>query len=319
MANVTKQSESTPVAIPFVKDFQFEYGIPDDITPGVRRVIAKNPGPFTYTGSGTYIISDKENQNPAAIIDPGPDNEDHINALMSATNKQGISHILITHTHSDHCGGARLLQEKSGAPILGYGPHPIEDALDDAPALDEGADYKFNPDEILNDGDLVEGEGWALEVIWTPGHISNHLCFALPDKGILFTGDHIMGWATTVIIPPDGSMRDYFKSLDKLLERDENIYLPTHGAPISNGRRFTRAVKAHRKMRDGQILHQLDLGKEKIPEIVTAMYSGIDKRLHLAAGLNVLAHLIGLCNEGQVISNGKAGLNSLYKPGHKNR
>lgn len=307
-----KHTSKSNTEIPFVKDFPFEYGVPDEIRPGVRRIIARNPGPFTYTGSGTYTVSDDRNSNPCAIIDPGPDNIDHINALLKATSSQGISHILITHTHSDHCGGAKLLQEKCGAPIFGYGPHPIDDVLKDAPALDEGADYQFKPDHLLIDGDKIDGDGWTLEALWTPGHISNHLCFALPAQQILFTGDHIMGWATTVIIPPDGSMTDYFASLDKLLDRDDAVYLPTHGAPISKPQQFVRAIRTHRKMRDAQIIHQLEDGKSQIPEIVATIYAGIDKKLHVAAGLNVLAHLIGLCHAGRVICNGEATLSGRY-------
>ena len=296
--------------IEFVRNFSFEYGVPSEIAPGVLRVIAKNPGPFTYTGSGTYIISAPDGRGSSAIIDPGPDISDHINAIVEAAGE--ISHIFVTHTHADHCGAARNLQKKCNAKIYGYGPHPQEISGEDAPALEEGGDMSFKPDIELRDGDVIKGKGWEIESVWTPGHISNHLCFALKGEKILFTGDHIMGWATTVIIPPDGSMKEYFSSLDKVLDRDETLYLPTHGAPITKPHRFTRAVKAHRKMRDGQILHQLGEGLETIPEIVAVMYADIDKRLHGAAALNVFAHLIGLCMDEKVSCNGSPALDSRY-------
>jgi len=307
------QENYTSPEIPFVKDFQFEYGRADDVAPGVSRIICKNPGPFTYTGSGTYLISDRSNGSPCAVIDPGPNDDQHIQNIIGAAGDRGISHILITHTHNDHCGGARLLQEKIGeVPIYGYGPHPISHPVDDAPALDEGADYNFRPDMMIKDREIIKGEGWEIEAVWTPGHISNHLCFGLNQEKILFTGDHIMGWATTVIIPPDGAMNDYFASLDKILTRDDMLYFPTHGAPIKNPQRFARAVRAHRHMRDGQVLYQLSEGVETIAQMVSILYAHVDKRLHMAAGLNVLAHLIGLCEKGKVYCDGSPGLKARY-------
>ncbi len=321
MANPTSSTQ-----VPFVHKFDFSYGICDQLTPYVQRIIANNPGPFTYTGSGTYIITAPLNQvetqgegkqgepvGPCAIIDPGPNDIPHINALHDATKERGVSHILITHTHSDHCGGARALSELCGAPIYGFGPHPVEDKMDDAPALDEGADYGFVPDILITDGEIIKGDGFSIEVVATPGHISNHLCFSLLNEKILFTGDHIMGWATTVILPPDGSMSDYFDSLDKLLKRDEHLYLPTHGAPINNPHRFTRAIKAHRHMRDGQIIARLNKGPHTIKEIVNVLYADIDKRLHTAAALNVYAHLIRLCTINTVrCKDPEPALGSLY-------
>lgn len=281
--------------------------------PGVRRVTAGNSGPFTFTGTGSYIIGCGE----VAIIDPGPDDDDHINALLRAVDGERVSHILITHTHSDHCGGARSFADMVGAPIYGYGPHPVRTKEIDAPALDEGADYNFAPDELLRDGDIVEGSTWRLEAVHTPGHLSNHLCFALIDKNALFTGDHIMGWATTVVAPPDGDMGDYLASLDKLLTRDDNIYFPTHGAPIENPHRFVRAVKTHRLMRDAQIIDRLKAGKTTIKALVREIYADIDKRLHSAAGLNVYAHLLRLETMGKVVSSGENGLRACYKLAEK--
>lgn len=296
------------MGIPFVKDIDFTPGVPDRVLPGVRRVIADNPGPFTYTGSGTYIVGGGD----VAVIDPGPDDDSHIDALMAAIDGERVRCILITHTHLDHCGGAAAFARRCGAPTLAFGPHPVRKRENDAPALDEGADYAFKPDEIISDGAAVEGPGWRIEALHTPGHLSNHLCFSLPHEKALFTGDHMMGWATTVVAPPDGDMDAYLKSLDLLLARDDEIYLPTHGAPIKNPHRFVRAVKTHRLMRDAQILEQLKKGRTDIKDMVTAMYADIDKRLHGAAALNVLAHLIRLVRIGTVYCNGAPGLRSHF-------
>ena len=295
-------------SIPFVKDIHFTPGVPDRIAPLVRRVIADNPGPFTFTGSGTYIVGEGE----VAVIDPGPDRDAHLNALLAALKGERVTHILVTHTHSDHCGLARKFADAAGAPVYGYGAHPVREKKHDAPALDEGADYSYAPDEVIGDGAVIEGPDWRIEAAHTPGHLSNHLCFALPEHKALFTGDHIMGWATTVVAPPDGDMTAYLDSLDKLLARDDEIYFPTHGAPIANPKRFVRAVKTHRLMRDAQIVNQLKKGRTSIKDITTAMYADVDKRLHGAAAMNVLAHLIRLVRNGAVICDGEPGMNKTY-------
>lgn len=297
--------------VPFVKDFEFEYGRADRLSPLISRVICRNPGPFTYTGSGTYIVG--REGGDLAIIDPGPMNEAHLEAIAAAVGKTRVSDILITHTHSDHCGGARRLAEMLGAPIRGAGPHPVPDKSLDAPALDEGADYSFAPDAVLADGEIIEGDGWSIAALATPGHISNHLCFALREESALFTGDHIMGWATTVIAPPDGDMGDYFDSLEKLLAREEELYFPTHGAPIENAKPFVRAVRTHRRIRDGQILDQLKKGRNEIRDITAALYADIDKRLHGAAALNVYAHLIRLVRTGAVACDGDLSPKARYR------
>ena len=295
-------------SIPFVKDIDFSPGVPDEILPGVRRVIANNPGPFTYTGTGVYLLGSRN----VAVIDPGPDDPAHLDALEAAVGGGRVSHILITHTHSDHCGGARAFAERTGARIFGFGPHPVREKEMDAPALDEGADYGFAPDEIIADGAGLETDEWRIEAVHTPGHLSNHLCFALPAHKALFTGDHMMGWATTVVAPPDGDMSAYLGSLDVLLAREDDIYLPTHGAPIENPRRFVRAVKAHRLMRDAQILEQLKKGHTRIRDMVEAMYADVDPRLHKAAALNVLAHLIRLVDAGRAHCDGEPTLSAEY-------
>ncbi len=296
-------------SIPFVKDIDFTHGAPDEVLPGVRRVIANNPGPFTYTGSGAFLIGGKD----IAVIDPGPDDDAHLDALIAAVGDATVSHIFITHTHRDHCGGARRFAERTGARIFGFGPHPVRKKIYDAPALDEGADYAYAPDEVIADGAVVETAEWRIEAVHTPGHLSNHLCFALPAHKALFTGDHMMGWATTVVAPPDGDMGAYLDSLDKLLARDDEIYLPTHGAAIEAPHRFVRAVKTHRLMRDAQILDQLGKGRTRIKDMVAAMYADVDPRLHGAAGLNVYAHLLRLVRIGKADCDGEPGVKSEYR------
>lgn len=302
---------TTPApTIPFVKDFAFAYGEPAQLSPLVRRVIANNPGPFTYTGTGTYIVG---SGGDLAVIDPGPDDDVHLDALAAAIGSGRVSHILITHTHRDHCGGARKFAAKVGAPLVGAAPHPGAPRIVEGPSLEEGADRAYRPDRVLKDGERLAGEEWTIETVSTPGHISNHLCFALVEEKALFTGDHIMSWATTVVAPPDGDMSDYFASLEKLLARDDRLYYPTHGAPIENPRRFVRAVKTHRRIRDGQILEQLRQGRSRIKDIVPAMYADIDKRLHGAAALNVMAHLIRLVKNGIVATDGEPTMQSCYR------
>lgn len=298
--------------IPFIKGFDFAYGEAAALTPLVRRVIARNPGPFTYTGTGTYIIG-REGAHDAAVIDPGPDDAAHIEALLATIGAGRVSHVLVTHTHRDHCAGARVFADAAGAPIYAAGAHPARELKGPLTALDEGADQGFRPDHEIGEADVIEGDGWSIDVVPTPGHLSNHLCFTLREERTLFTGDHIMGWATTVVAPPDGDMGDYFASLDLLLERDDVRYLPTHGAPVDKPHRFVRAVRAHRRMRDGQILEQLKRGRMTIREIVPALYADIDKRLHGAAAMNVFAHLIRLVEAGAAETDGAPTLESVYR------
>jgi glyoxylase-like metal-dependent hydrolase (beta-lactamase superfamily II) len=287
----------------------FKPGVPDRLMPRVRRVIANNPGPFTFTGTGTYIVGEGD----VAVIDPGPEDGAHMEALLAALRGERVTHILITHTHHDHSGMAGAFARRVGAPILGFGPHPAGGSPLAGPALDESGDHRYAPDEIIKDGAVIEGENWRIEAVHTPGHLANHLCFALPEKGALFTGDHMMGWSTTVVAPPEGDMADYMASLDLLLARDDDIYFPTHGAPIEKPRRFVRAVKAHRLMRDAQILEQIKKGRMRIKDMVPEMYADIDPRLHPAAAFNVLAHLIRLARMGAVECDGAPGLGSAYR------
>lgn len=295
--------------IPFVRDFPFAYGEAAALSPLIRRVIASNPGPYTYAGSGTYLIG--REGGSLALIDPGPDDTAHVEALARAVGRGRVTHILVTHTHRDHSGAAAAAAARFCAPTFAFALHPESEGP--PTAVEEGADRSFRPDFLVAEGETFAGEGWTLEAVATPGHLSNHLCFALKEEDALFTGDHIMGWSTTVIAPPDGHMGDYLASLEKLLGRAERRYYPTHGAPIENPQSFVRAVRAHRRMRDGQILDQLGRGPLRIGEMLPAMYQGLDRRLHGAAALNVLAHLIRLIEIGAVESEGPATARSRFR------
>jgi glyoxylase-like metal-dependent hydrolase (beta-lactamase superfamily II) len=257
------------------------------IEPLVRRILAPNPSPYTYTGTQTYVVGRGE----VAVIDPGPDLPEHVDAILAATRGERIVGILCTHTHRDHSPAARDLQAKSGAPIVGCAPLTMED---DGPRADAAFDADYRPDRVLADGDTLAGEGWTLEAVATPGHTSNHLCFGLRESGALFSGDHIMGWSTTVVSPPDGDMADYMRSLDKLVGRTDRIYYPAHGDPVKEPQRFVSAIAAHRRQRERQILDLLAEQPQVVEDMVGRMYRGLDPRLHGAAGRSVLAHLIDL-------------------------
>lgn len=290
--------------IPFVRDIDVAYGRCDQVSPLIRRVIADNPGPFTFTGTGTYIVGRGE----VAVIDPGPDLPAHMDALLAATAGERITHILITHTHSDHSPLAGPLKAATGATVYGCALRPHE-AEDDEVALDAGHDDDFRPDVDLCGGGRIEGPGWTLEAIATPGHTSNHLCFALREENALFSGDHIMGWSTTVIAPPDGDMADYFESLADIRARDFATLWPTHGPPVRDVAHFIDAYTAHRRARERQIVAALGDGPQTIRDLVMRLYADVDPRLHPAASRSVLAHLIDLEARGEVDSD--AGLYSL--------
>jgi len=259
-------------------------------------MIAPNPGPFTYTGSGTYLLcGDQE----TVVIDPGPADDQHAARIADAA-PQPIKRILVTHTHRDHCGGVDELKRLTGAAAFAFGAHPSAQGKA-SPALDEGADFGFVPDHLLGDEDSLALEGLTIEAVHTPGHIGNHLCFALEEEQALFTGDHIMGWATTVVAPPDGDMAQYMESLEKLLSRKDRIYYPTHGAPIEDPLPFVRAVKAHRLGRDRAILETLSNRGLSPLEIVEKVYVGLADNLKFAAALNVQAHLQAHVRAGRVV------------------
>jgi glyoxylase-like metal-dependent hydrolase (beta-lactamase superfamily II) len=270
----------------------------EHVRPGVRRLLAANPSPFTYTGTQTYIVGTGE----VAVIDPGPDLADHVEAMLAATTGERIAAILCTHTHRDHSPASRALAAATGAPIVGCAPLAIDD---DGPRADAAFDFDYLPDRVLTEGERIAGADWALAAVATPGHTSNHLCFALEAEGLLFTGDHVMGWSTTVIAPPDGDMTDYMESLDKLLGREDQAYLPAHGPPIEKPRSHVRALITHRRMREKQILSKLGEGQGRITDLVAMMYRDVDPRLHPAAGRSVLAHLLDLERRGLVRAEGE--------------
>jgi len=267
--------------------------------PLVRRLLAPNPSPFTYTGTQTYIVGDGE----VAVIDPGPDLPDHLEALLAALAGERVKAILVTHNHRDHSPAARRLREATGAPVLGGAPLAIED---DGPRADAAFDPDYRPDRILADGETLSGPGWTLCAVATPGHTSNHLCFALPEAGALFTGDHVMGWSTTVVAPPDGDMAAYMASLERLLARDDRVYYPAHGPAVDDPRDHVARLIEHRRMREGQIMGQLGLGEGRIETMVPIIYPDLDPRLYPAAGLSVLAHLLDLEKRGLAARQGEA-------------
>lgn len=271
------------------------YAQAEQVSPLVRRVLAHNPSPFSYTGTQTYIVG----QGDVAVIDPGPlgDDPGHVEALIRILAQERVVAILCTHTHRDHSPAAAPLAAATGAPIIGCAPLVLED---DGPRADASFDATYAPDRVLADGEHVSGPGWTLTAIATPGHTSNHLCFALEEEAALFTGDHVMGWSTSVVSPPDGDMAAYMRSLGLLMTREDQIYYPAHGAPIETPHRLVRGMMGHRKQREGQILRLLGEGVGHIPDMVAHMYKGVDKRLHPAAGRSVLAHLIDLRDRGLV-------------------
>jgi glyoxylase-like metal-dependent hydrolase (beta-lactamase superfamily II) len=268
-------------------------GVALAVDPLVTRVLAPNPSPFTYTGTQSYLVGTTD----LAVIDPGPDAPAHLDALVAAIAGRPVRAILCTHTHRDHSPAAAPLQALTGAPIMGCAPLTLADA---GPRADAAFDTGYAPNRVLEEGESVAGAGWTLMAIATPGHTSNHLAFALPEAGALFTGDHVMGWSTTVVAPPDGDMAAYMASLDKLMQREDRIYFPAHGEPIENPRRFVRGLIGHRKQREGQILRLLRQDVAAVPAMVARMYVGLDPRLTGAAARSVLAHLLDLETRGQV-------------------
>ena len=296
------------MGIPFVRTFDFKYGEVTQLSPMVQRVIADNPGPFTFTGTGVYIIGDKN----VCVIDPGPTTENHKAALEKALDGCTVTHILVTHHHIDHSPMARPLADQFGCEVYGYGVQPVPPQGGDV-RLEAGDDLCFKPDVEIRNGHIVNGDGWTIEAIHTPGHTSNHLCYALKEENTLFSGDHIMGWSTSVVSPPDGHMGDYLQSLETILNRDFNIIRPTHGPAITEVRTFVQAYLDHRLERERQILDTLASGTDKIGDIVKVLYKDVDKRLHPAAAHSVLAHIIHLRETGRVTADGINGLRQSYR------
>lgn len=299
------------MALEFNRRFEPRTGEAVAVAPGVRRVTAPNAGPFTFHGTNTFLIG----RNSLAVLDPGPADPGHIDALVRAIEGARVSHILVSHTHRDHSPGARLLQARTGGTIIAEGlhrparPRPGDEALQ----LETGADVEFAPDTVISDGDMLEVPGYRLQALATPGHTANHLAFALLGTGILFSGDHVMGWSTTVVAPPDGAMADYMASLDPLLERPEQTYFPAHGGAIGDAHSYVRALRAHRRMREAAILEGLRRGDRTIADLVGRVYQGLDPRLTGAAALSTLAHLEDLVARGLACAEKPATLNGRYR------
>ena len=297
--------------IPFDKTFGLVPDVPETFAPGVRRIVADNPGPFTFKGTLTYIVG----QGKVAIIDPGPDDPKHTAAVLNAVRGETVTHIFVTHTHRDHSPAVPAIKAATGAKVLAEGPHrparPLH--IGEINPLDSSGDMDFRPDQALADGDVVTGGGWELEAVATPGHTANHMAFALRGKDILFSGDHVMGWSTSIVAPPDGAMSDYMASLEKLTRRTEAVYLPGHGGAIRNAPKFVQHYIRHRQGREESILHRLAKGAANIPTIVRAVYIGLDARLVRAAGLSVLAHLEDLVARGVVATDGPPSISGTYR------
>ena len=297
-------------AIPFVRELEFEYGRVDSVSPLIRRVIAQNPSAFTFHGTGTYIIG----RGDVAVVDPGPADEAHVAALLEAVTGETITHVLVTHTHTDHSPACRLLARHCDAPTYAYGPHGAGKA-EQGIVVEEGGDMDFVPDVEVRDGDVIEGNGWSVECVHTPGHTSNHICFSLREEQALFSGDHVMGWSTSIVSPPDGDMGDYLSSLNKLLGREEQCYWPTHGPKIAQPRRLVRAFIEHRRGRDDQILACLADGLTDIRTMVPRMYKDVDQRLYPAAARSVLAHLVELVADGRASCSGAVSVDATFGVG----
>lgn len=295
------------MAIPFVYEESVQYGAATEVSPLVRRVMADNPSNFTYHGTGTYIIGHGE----VAVVDAGPALPRHVDAILEATAGETITHQLITHTHSDHSPAARLLKEATGAQTWAFGPHG-SGPVDGAAVVEEGADHDFKPDHKVCHGDIIEGAGWTAECVFTPGHTSNHMCYALRQEKALFSGDHVMGWSSTVVSPPDGDMAAYMRSLELLLKRDDASFRPTHGTAITDPKNHVRELIEHRRNRETQILACLKDGITTIPKMVEVMYASIDRALHPAARSSVFAHIIHMVETGQVGCEGAPAERSRY-------
>ncbi|WP_270374639.1 MULTISPECIES: MBL fold metallo-hydrolase [Marinicauda] len=295
--------------IPFKREFDFEYGRCDTLSPLIRRVVASNPGPFTFTGTGVYIVG----HGTVAMIDPGPLDAAHEAALDQALEGERVSHVLVTHHHLDHSPLAARMASRHGCKTYGRRPRPTPPAGSET-RMEAGDDDSFAPDVELKDGDVLTGPGWTLEALHTPGHTSNHLCFALKEENTLFSGDHVMAWSTSVVSPPDGHMGDYISQLERIRARGFGRIWPTHGPAIDEPEAFLDAYIEHRRARERQILSQIEAGRTTIREMVSSMYADVDKRLHPAAAHSVLAHIIHLFEQGriEVADGGTPDLGSTY-------
>ncbi|MGO7000502.1 MBL fold metallo-hydrolase [Rhizobium leguminosarum] len=295
-------------------DLAFEpaYGQAVPVVSGVERVTVNNPGPFTFFGTNSYIVG----SSSVAVIDPGPEDEAHYQALMAAFGGRAVTHIFVSHTHRDHSPLARRLQAATGAVTVGQGPHrparPLREG--EINPFSESSDLSFVPDITLDDGETLSGDGWALTAVLTPGHTANHAAFALAGRDILFSGDHVMAWSTSIVAPPDGSMADYMASLERLIAREDRLLLPGHGGPVTEPSTFLRALKAHRLKREQAVLTRIRAGDRGIAEMVKAIYRDTDPKLHGAAALSVLAHIEDLLERGEIAADGPPSLAAHYRP-----
>jgi glyoxylase-like metal-dependent hydrolase (beta-lactamase superfamily II) len=298
--------------IPFEREDSAVPGRVETLSPLIRRVLCDNPGPFTHKGTVTYIIG----TGRVAILDPGPDDPAHVAAVLEAVKGEQVEAILVTHTHRDHSPATPAIKTATGAPVYAEGPHRAARALTlgETNPLDASGDRDFVPDVALADGAVVSGPGWTVEAVFTPGHTANHMAFALKEEDALFSGDHVMAWSTTIVAPPDGAMGDYMASLDKLRAREERIFWPGHGGPVREPAKFMRALAHHRRLREAAILKRIEAGDREIPDIVAAIYEGLDPRLKGAAGLSVFAHLEDLVARGLVATDGPPTLSGAFRP-----
>ncbi|MGR9195916.1 MBL fold metallo-hydrolase [Rhizobium leguminosarum] len=294
-------------------DLAFEpaYGQAVPVVSGVERITANNPGPFTFFGTNSYIVG----ASSVAVIDPGPEDEAHFAALMAALGGRAVTHIFVTHTHRDHSPLARRLQAATGAVTVGQGPHrparPLRDG--EINPFAESSDLSFVPDITIGDGESLSGDGWSLRAVLTPGHTANHAAFALEGRDILFSGDHVMAWSTSIVAPPDGSMADYMASLERLMKRQDRLLLPGHGGPVTEPAGFLRALKAHRLRREQAVLARVQAGDTQIAEMVKVIYRDTDPKLHGAAALSVLAHIENLMERGEIAADGPPSLAATYR------
>ncbi|HYQ06004.1 MAG TPA: MBL fold metallo-hydrolase [Xanthobacteraceae bacterium] len=296
---------------PFDKSFGLQPDRVQEMAPGVRAIVADNPGPFTYKGTISYIVG----RGQVAMIDPGPDDAAHIAALLNAVRGETVTHIFVTHTHRDHSPAAAKVKAATGAKVFAQGPHRPARPLytGEVRRLDASADLDFRPDIALADSEIVNGAGWTLQAVATPGHTANHMAFAFKESNLLFAGDHVMAWSTTIVAPPDGAMTEYMASLHKLARRSEPLYLSGHGAPVREAPRYVQHLIRHRQAREASILHRLAKGEADIPTIVRAVYIGLDPRLVGAAALSVLAHLEELVARGTVVTEGPPSIAGTYR------
>ena len=297
--------------IPFDRTFNLPAGQVEEVRPGIRRLLADNPSPFTFKGTVTYIVG----RGKVAIIDPGPADERHIAALLDAVRNETVTHIFVTHTHRDHSPAVPAIKAATGATVLAEGPHRASRPLHigEVNRLEASGDTDFRPDVALPDGAVVSGPGWTFEAVATPGHTANHMAFAYKEADILFSGDHVMAWSTSIVAPPDGAMSDYMASLHKLEARGEDVYLPGHGGAVNDARRFVQRYIRHREVRETAVLRRLAEGAADIPTLVRAIYIGLDPRLSGAAGLSLLAHLEDLVARGIVATDGPPSLAGTYR------